>query len=424
MRGCFLVLTLLLPRLALAQDFRVKEISITGNHKTKKEVILNEVGFSPGDRVSESRVLDAVKRLRNLGLFSQVTGKIEEGAEGESKRVRFELEERWTTIPVLKFSSGGGVQELTAGVYDPNLFGEFLEAGAQYQRFEDSNSGVLWFKNPRLWGSRSGIDVQAWRTNRIRFKFDQEADDPVVKTGFLQTRNKFFLGYTKELLDNLQGRLFYEYNRDVFSERTTSSDFVDTINSEELAPNSEVHFAGIGIRHGRVDVQSYLLDGSHLDFDLRYGISVTRDLDNFFQSNLAWTYYKTVNRDHTFAQRINGGVTNTELLQYWYYLGGLDSIRGFADNRFSGKYFWLSNTEYRVPVWRRPSFVMQAVGFLDLANATEEIKDFGNLKGASVGAGIRFFLPKVYRFVVRIDYAQTIKRNDDNHIGFGVQQFF
>jgi outer membrane protein assembly factor BamA len=125
-----------------------------------------------------------------------------------------------------------------------------------------------------------------------------------------------------------------------------------------------------------------------------------------------------------FAQRFLAGTTSTQILQYWYYLGGLDRIRGFHDNRFAGRYHWLSNSEIRVPVFRRPSYIIQSVGFLDLTSVGENFKDLDSLTASSLGAGIRLILPKLYRFVIRMDYAKPIKKDDDMNISFGVQQFF
>ena len=99
-------------------------------------------------------------------------------------------------------------------------------------------------------------------------------------------------------------------------------------------------------------------------------------------------------------------------------------MRGFSDNRFAGKYYWLSNTELRLPVYQHKWVVLQAVSFLDLVGVSDKPQNVFALEGASAGGGLRLFLPKVYRFVVRFDFAQPLKANDDMNFSFGVQQFF
>lgn len=119
-----------------------------------------------------------------------------------------------------------------------------------------------------------------------------------------------------------------------------------------------------------------------------------------------------------------GGWTDTEVLQYWYYLGGLDRVRGFSDNRFAGSKYWLSNSEVRLPVWRQGPLIFQYVTFYDVVAAAEETKGLNKASGASIGMGARVIAPDIYRFVARFDFAYNLLRRDDMPISFGVQQFF
>ena len=118
------------------------------------------------------------------------------------------------------------------------------------------------------------------------------------------------------------------------------------------------------------------------------------------------------------------GATNTEALQYWQYLGGLDRIRGFADNRFSGSQFLLSNTEFRHPVFKRDWLVLQTVAFLDMVSRAEKVKELGTLDGASTGGGVRLFFPNIYRLTLRLDYATPLVKNDDINFSFWCSAVF
>jgi hypothetical protein len=68
--------------------------------------------------------------------------------------------------------------------------------------------------------------------------------------------------------------------------------------------------------------------------------------------------------------------------------------------------------------------LLQARGFIDIAAVGDEISEVGQIRAASLGAGMRFILPKFYRFVIRLDYAKLIIKNDTMNWSFGVQQFF
>lgn len=417
MKLFLVVILIFLSPTAFAQLYSFQKIKILGASKTHEEVILNELGLKLNNPHSKIDLEQAVQRVRNINLFNNVEYKV------EGEELLIQLEERWTTIPVLKFASGGGVSQLTAGVYDPNVLGRFIELGGQFQKLEDTKSGVFWFKNPRLFGARQGIDIQAWKTNRLRTKFDQKQDDPIEKAGFLHIREKLYFSYFKELSENFRVDGIYEYHHDQFSNKIVPDKLKNTA-TNDLPPTTKFHFLGAKLTLGQLHYRQHLIDGLQISFQAQYGLSELPQTKDFFISEWSGQYFKTFNSKHTFAQRILLGGTNTDVIQYWFYLGGLDRIRGFADNRFAGRFFWLSNSEYRYAFFQNNWLTLQSVAFLDLADAREQFTLLTKLSAASTGFGIRFFFPKVYRLVARIDYAKPLKRDDDNAISLGVQQFF
>jgi len=401
-----------------ADSFFIKKLTLEGNSKTKTSVILSELNIQANSKVSTKDIENSLANLRNTNLFSLVTYQI----KGDELVVT--VQEKWTTIPILKLNNGGGVSQMTLGVYDPNVAGRFFELGTQYERLGDTNSGVLWAKNPRLFNKKQGIDLQLWSINRLRTKFEQGVDERVAKTGFLHSRNKAYLAYNKMFHSKYKASIFYEYNKDSFSDRLVPDEVKGKVQNFVLPPSSIYHFLGLGLDYGKINTRSFLLDGSLVSIHTRYGKNEKKLQKNFFEAGLSYKYYKTFSKDMTFAQRVLAGGTTTETLQYWWYLGGLDRIRGFSDNRFAGRYYWLSNSEVRMPFYQSPNFVFQAVSFLDIASVSEQSKDLAEVDGASVGLGVRVHLPKVYRFVIRMDLAKPLKAKDDNALSFGVQQFF
>ena len=398
--------------LLLLTNIFAKEIIIRGNTKTSNEKI-QEIINSDTSRDA----ISVRNRLLRTGIFSQVH------ITDDKDVLHIEVEERWTLIPILKFSSGGGVSQLTVGLFEANLAGEVSEFGAQYERLQDTNSVVSWYKNPFLFNHNFGLDLQFWEINRLRTKYDQKFDDPVIVNGFLQTRSKLFLGLSKIFSDEVKLVSFYEYNKDRFSDRLVPAEALNINNGKSLPANSTAHFPGLSFNYNKLFNEIIYINGFSLNIDLRYGITEDENINNFQKSDITFKYFKSY-EPFILAQRFMTGTTNTNVLQYWNYFGGLESIRGYADNRFAGRYYWLSNSEMRFTLLSRASLVLQGVGFLDIVGTSEYLSDISNLTAASTGLGMRFILPKIYRFVFRIDYAKPIKKNDKNSFSFGVQQFF
>ena len=408
---------------ASAKAILVEKIFFEGLEKTRQEVIYGELGFKPGDTVEPGEIQQGLQRLRNTRLFSRVSSRLHQSSPGKAF-LTVNVQERWTTIPIFKVSSGGGVSQTTLGVYDSNLFGRYLEAGAQITKLEDVYSGVVWFKNPRLFQKRLIWDLQLWNTSVVRTKYNQTLDEPIPITGFLHRRDQAYTALTWLFNSGWSFHLTSQLNRDLFSDDFLDPAIRDLLVSKPLPPDTEVWLNGLGVAWGQIDYRRYLEDGLQVGLDYRYGSSRTEGIRDFHQTDVSFEYRKSFLGRGTFAQRNLSGTTTTKVLQYWYYLGGLDRIRGFSNDRFAGRYYLLNNSEVRWVWFDKPKYVIQTVAFVDALSSGEEFRTLGTLSGASAGAGIRVILPKVYRFVIRLDYASPLQKEDDMNLSFGVQQFF
>ncbi|MFN9066584.1 MAG: POTRA domain-containing protein, partial [Bdellovibrionales bacterium] len=258
------------------QQFQFKSITVAGNSKTITSVILRELNISPYQLVCQEQIDDGLNRIRRTGLFSQADYQTQEDS------LLVNVNERWTTIPIVKGNSGGGVSQFTLGVYDPNIYGEFLEAGAQYENLAGASSGVLWFKNPRLFDQYQGVDLQYWNIKRIRVKYDQKSYSPLIKNGFLQEREKIYAGYFREISRDHVLRFSLDYNSDDFS-----TDFLsDEVNEKNgpnpiLPPQSKLIISTLGYEMGRIQGETQSLEGSQLGLYIGYAQSLNSDVKSF-----------------------------------------------------------------------------------------------------------------------------------------------
>lgn len=390
--------------------------------RTDPDVVLGELPFKEGDPFKQEDLDEGLTRLRNTALFSKVEGRAEKTPQGY--KVHLTTEDRWTTIPIMKFASGGGVNQLILGLFDPNILGQFVEAGGQYERLGETNSGVLWFKNPRLFGKRFSLFVQAWQNNRLRRKYQQDQIDPVLKTGFLHTRRKYYLELTQEIQWWLTVSGVIENHKDSFSDQYLDDETLEALALHGLPPDTTTSLYGLKLQFGRLDYDSFMVDGVSSELIYRHADHKDPEQKDFLQAEWSLIAAKTLWGQSTVAQRLMMGGTTTETVQYWYYLGGLDRVRGFSDNRFAGRYFWLTNTEVRYPVFRHEQAIVQANVFHDAVGTAEDFGGLNKATGASIGFGFRVMVPKIYRLVARLDFAKPIVKDDEIPISFGVQQFF
>ena len=93
---------------AQAQSFYVADVLISGNKKTKEQVILREMSLHKGDSITAVRLLrilnECKENLENLALFNyvEVVHKTEPGANTDDRICLYvTVEERWYTWPLI-----------------------------------------------------------------------------------------------------------------------------------------------------------------------------------------------------------------------------------------------------------------------------------------------------------------------------------
>jgi Outer membrane protein/protective antigen OMA87 len=93
---------------AQAQSFYVADVHLSGNKKTKEQVILREMSLHKGDSITAARLLrilnECKENLENLALFNfvEVIHKPESGSNADDRICLYvTVEERWYTWPLI-----------------------------------------------------------------------------------------------------------------------------------------------------------------------------------------------------------------------------------------------------------------------------------------------------------------------------------
>lgn len=369
----------------------------------------------------------AVKNLRNSGIFSAVDVVSNPDEKGLKKAARLVVKERWTTIPIVKFSSGGGVTKSTFGLYDINWFGRFLEIGAQVEILEGQPSFVVWNRTPFVLGSDVKLKLELWDTNELmRMYTDGFAKDP----SFYLTNEKIFrAGLEKSFSKSFEISLDYEYTN--FENSVSEIDIEDQYEDfESTVFNSyQSHRLSLGIHFGGMDYNSYLEDGSlasirvgiekFSNFELdpaRTTLDTPEKIDSARDLSLSYKWAKTFLADATAAVAVKSFSTSENNLIVNKRVGGLEHVRGFPHSAFIGNKFSWANLEVRKPVYSSELLVLQPVLFVDGLSEEDTY--------TSYGSGVRFIVPKVYRLTARFDFAVTSEDEIEPSFNFGLQQFF
>lgn len=375
----------------------VSDLRISGLHRTLPQTVLREF---PANASSDSLAFETgLQRLRNTALFAKVQGQWHPDSQSVA------ISEKWTTIPILKLRSGGGVTAFTVGLFDPNILGRYLEAGAQYENHEGTHSGVVWFREPRFLGTRTLLGGDAWLTHRLREDFAGERS----RGWHGERRVRLHLFAEPEVRKGVVPHVGLEWLDD-----TLSSDLLEL--PEELSAtrrpglSSRSLVANLGLRLGTIDTDLEMQEGWTLE--PRADLSLTGP--SFHRESIEARGFLRPASRLNFGARAFWGTGSQRAEFHDWRIGGLEQVRGLPDNFLVGDQAWYTNIEARATVWRGDFVRLQTVAFADAGGVP------GVDRRESFGAGVRILSPKLYRLVVRLDWAHGF----DGGLSGGLQQFF
>lgn len=416
-------LLLLLAGAALAGE-PVAEVAVDST-RTRPEAVRRLLETQAGAPFEPAAWARDLRRLRNTAWFYDVAA--EESAGDGGRVLRLSLKDKFSTIPILKYKQGGGSSLFTAGLYDVNLFGRRIEGGAQYERFNGRDGGVAWTRVPGFlgWRNRLGAEGYLHTMDLPLLTLDGAAQARIENR---ETKGAVWI--QRELGGRWQAGagLMAARNRLEAVEREPGDAARNAVfaTAHPLDGGRTVALTA-GLSWGGLDLEGHQVRGveagvtgefarPELGSDFRYEKGEAR---------LLWGALPAP-RWNLAAQLRLGSKSGREL-QHKFYIGGLDTARGFVDGQFRGEHMWLANLEARPTLIERPLWVLQGNLFADVSRAWDArnfAADGFEDPVLSVGAGLRIILQRVYRAVLRVDVARTLEPVERVGFSVGLQQFF
>jgi outer membrane protein assembly factor BamA len=393
----------------------LNKISINDLKKTNQDIIYKTLRIKLKDNLNENDLNAAIVRLKNLQIFSKVESKL----DYQQCILELNLVEKWTTIPILKFGSGGGTKYYILGLYDVNVLGNYQEVGGQYENFQNNNSFVIWYRNPQLINDRLKLGFDVWDIMREKLVYTHEGQRI---GGYTLSRRKLNLFTEYKILDNLTIGAAVEKNDDLVEQKTLSDEvlnenLVNSININQA--NTNYVITSLYAKLGTLNYDNELVDGYLLSHT--YQLINNQSAVSLYQRNLSdFQFFKTLFDDDTFASRFTYVNQNTSDVSQAIDVGGLSEVRGYFDGQFRTNELRFLNLEYRKKVFELGTKLkIQAVLFYDRAQVGKYLI---NLE--SSGLGVRFISPDIYRLNLRFDYVFNTQSEKSQVLSFGLQQFF
>ncbi|MBM4300051.1 MAG: outer membrane protein assembly factor BamA [Deltaproteobacteria bacterium] len=371
------------------QKIYFERIDIGGNVKTRDKVVRRELRVYEQDLFSATNLKESIKNLRRLEYFEDVNFATTPGSAPDRMNLKITVKER----PTGTFGLGAGysTQDRLVGMVEVsqnNLFGRGQQVKISGIIGSISHRLRASFTEPYLFDRPLGLGIDAFNWERQYSEYTR-----VSKGGMLRLSHPLAWKYT---------RLFWMYR-------------FENVSLNNLAPNappqlvqaSQIHntsATSFVIRRDSRDSLFAATKGS--DNSLSFEMAGLGG-DTAFVRYLAetgWYFpfkWNIVGVLHARAGGMNklswGQMPAYEL----FYLGGIDTIRGFkyaeisprdpvSNDRIGGTRFLQFNNEIRFPLYKKLG--LTGTVFFDAGNVYGP-NYIGPFLRTSVGAGFRWFSP-------------------------------
>ncbi|MCF8061943.1 MAG: outer membrane protein assembly factor BamA, partial [Deltaproteobacteria bacterium] len=368
---------------------RFQRINIAGNQTTRDKVIRRELKAIEGETYSHKALKKGTENLHRLGFFEEVEVQTEKGGSEEQMVVNVNVKERATG----SFSLGAGYSSFdkTMGsieVAERNLFGYGQQLklsariGARTQQFD------IRFTEPWFMGTRvaAGVDLYKWEREFWEYTKDSLG-------GALRFR--FPIGIDEEYT---RGSVRYIYDdADVTDIESGAATVIKDMEGRTV--KSSITF---GLERDSKDRPFLTTKGSYSYITYEHAGGFLGGDSGFGKVEASTAWYFPFPWDTVFVLRGQWGWVGERSdgrlpLYEKFYLGGIDSVRGFeygtisprdpaTNDRIGGEKMMAYTMEYRFPLMQEQGIV--GVAFFDAGNVftEDESYSFGGIR-KSAGAG-------------------------------------
>ncbi len=424
----------------------IEKIKITGNDKTKDNVIRRQLEFYPGDYLNIAKVKEAQQNLMNTGYFDNESGNpvdlnFEPGSKPNTQNVLIDVKEGRSGM--LRFGGGFGanvgifgdisytdrnfdILDLPKDLNDLLAGNAFRGAGHVFSirvapglKRQEASLSVF---NPAVYDSNYSAGFSLFSFSRKREDYDEKRKGAKINLGKRYNRS-LFVGLTPSF--------------EVITINDVDEDLDDTELSRADAPEDVFDVEGDHSKLGaelkasintrdnpflpsRGYIAETSLEVAGLDVEIvKYVLSLKK-----FQT----VYNSAKKGKHTLTMSGTLGLVETTSgadvpIFERFFAGGSGSIRGFKfrgaspveDNQqIGGNVLMLASLEYNFPVVKK---FLRGVAFFDAGKADKDIADI-NLDNfrASAGFGVRISVPILGRATIALDWGFPVVQQDDDEI--------
>ena len=378
----------------------INRIEITGNVRTRDKVIRREVRLVEGDVFNSALLQDSRRNLQNLGYFEDVKLETKRAAAEDKVDLTVDVKEKATGA----FTIGGGFSSVdgaiaVASISQNNIFGLGKRFSIAGQYGQHANRGNVVYTDPHFLDSDYLVEPRIYANNTRNIQNDQ---------GFNEANEGVSLAVGHHLIERLFGTATYVYERVRIKDVADNAPELVKRQAEQSGGESKTSALTLALSRDTRDSFTEPTRGLAISAAFMYAGGFLDAGNNFtkvtFEASQYWPlWWKLVGHLRGNISYGDSFSSTPNLpVQERFYLGGINSIRGFrnytvgpkdpvSEGPLGGNKAFFLNHEILFPLY--DPLKMRGLVFFDLGNAFEESQGFQWSVRYSVGIGVRLVSP-------------------------------
>ncbi len=367
-------------------------VEITGNTRTRDNVIRRDLTVTEGGVFDSKALRRSTENLQRLGFFEDVSVTPQPTMKEDQMDVLVSVKEQATG----QFSVGAGYSSsdnlmFMAEISENNFLGTGNRLALNANLSSVTSRFNLGFTNPRIFDSHvmAGFDI---------FNWVREYDD------YTRDSNGGAIRFGHRLVERWRINYDYSYTNTTLSDIAENASYI----IRESAKINITSAVRVSISRDTRDRMYNATSGSINAFSVKYAGGALGGDAAFTKVEGSTSWFFPLPWEMVFHVKGAAGQAfenETDKLPVYerFYLGGLNSIRGFktayispkdpvTGERIGGDKMWYTNLEVTFPLFEEMG--LRGVVFTDFGNvyAVEEDWDFSSIKKAA-GVGFRWLSP-------------------------------
>ena len=410
-----------LVQAAAAIDYQITDIQISGNEKTRQEILLRELGFNAGMTVSAAEIEKGRKSIMALRLFTTVETRLQPTKTGHRLWVHVREKYFFLPVPIVQRSGDG---DWTYGVMSQthNLFGLNQQLKVMFRHKVYHNAHIkregglqIHYKAPRIGNSLFGLDLGLYRERALLDEARQN------RAGIYERRltgGRITMSRWLRAAGPSRGwRLLVGLQRQAYKHTLLSGD-------AGLLFNTGILTALARLENKMITASADHRTGEHYGYELQKIMSgVGRTINQHFGFYRSYQNIGSgkVAQLHTHFRM--GACSGSVFGNPCFSLGGDTTIRGVRRDAFEGDVFVLSNVQLLIPL--ADTQHIRGVVFLDAGAAADSMSSATPYRSAvGFGVGLVWKLKRFVRTDVRVELAHGLGAKGGNRVYASTSMLF